>query len=276
MQNLLKLLIKYGAFFLFFFLEIICFILIVNFNKEQNEIYLHSASIFSSRITEEYNELSDFIHLKAISDSLAQENAQLKQEILRISNKDLNHVDTLYSADTMPRFVFYPAKIISKTINKRNNYFTINKGISHGLEPGMGIINSEGILGYIVKCTNHHSLVLSILHSQAKLSAAIKRKNYHGSLTWQSASPKLMQLESIPKHADIAIGDTVQSSGYSLIFPEEILIGVIDTFTLSRGSNFFEIDVTLFTDLSKAKYVYAVQNLLKEEQQSFNKIADDE
>ena len=276
MHNLFKLLIKYGAFFLFIFLEIICFILIVNFNKEQNEIYLHSANLFSAKITENYHDFEEFLHLKTVSDSLASENAKLKQALQSLRLDRTSNSDTLYNADTIPQFIYYPAKIISKTINKRNNYFTINKGKQHGLQNGMGIINEEGILGYIIKTSNQYSLVLSILHSQARVSAAIRKKDYHGSLTWKSSSPKKMHLESIPKHANLKVGDTIQSSGYSRIFPDEILIGRIDTFTLSRGSNFFEIEVDLFADIASAKYVYAVENTMKTEQDSLLKLIENE
>ena len=77
-------------------------------------------------------------------------------------------------------------------------------------------------------------------------------------------------------YADIAIGDTIESSGYSLIFPEEIPIGIIDTFTLSRGSNFFDIEVSLFADLANAKVVYVVENQLKEEQDTLLETTEDE
>ena len=117
---------------------------------------------------------------------------------------------------------------------------------------------------------------MSVLHRQTLISASIKRNNHFGSIVWKGSDPTVINLIDVPKHADIVIGDTVQTSGYSTIFPEGIMIGTVDTFWVPSGSNFFEIEVNLKNDLNKTKYVYVVNNLMKKELEKIQGEGDDE
>jgi len=80
-----------------------------------------------------------------------------------------------------------------------------------------------------------------------------------------------MELNAIPKHARMRIGDTVVTSGYSNVFPPDLLIGVIDTFWLPRGSNFYRARVELGSDISKLSSVYVVANLSIAERDTLDK-----
>ena len=131
----------------------------------------------------------------------------------------------------------------------------------------MGVIgaNQTGVVGIVKSTSKNFSRVMSILHQQSIISASIKRNEHFGSIIWKSNNPTKVNLIDVPKHANIIIGDTVQTSGFSTIFPEGIMIGVVDTFFVPSGSNFFEIEVSLINDLNKTKYVYVVDNLMKED-----------
>ena len=122
----------------------------------------------------------------------------------------------------------------------------------------MGVLHDDGPVGIVIATTRRFSKVLSILHSEAMISAAIKRNNYFGSLVWRSNNPEMMRLEAVPKHADIRVGDTVVTSGQSVVFPPDIPIGVVDTFWIDRGSSFYSINVSLNLDISSISHVYLV------------------
>ncbi len=81
----------------------------------------------------------------------------------------------------------------------------------------------------------------------------------------------MMKLESVPKHADVAVGDTVITSGFSTIFPKGIDVGVVKKINDKRGSNYFDIDVALNNDLSLVDNVYVISNNLKELQEEVEK-----
>ena len=106
---------------------------------------------------------------------------------------------------------------------------------------------------------------MSLLQQQTRISDKIKRNNYFGPLLWQGFDSRFMRLEDIPKHAELQMQDTVVTSGYSTMFPADVLIGTIDTFWVEPGSNFYTIDVRLTEDLANLDYAYIVQHLDSEE-----------
>ena len=74
-----------------------------------------------------------------------------------------------------------------------------------------------------------------------------------------------MELEDIPKSANISVGDTIISGGMSSIFPRNIPIGVIHKFELPESTNYYEISIKLFEDFGSLRNVYVVKNDLKQE-----------
>ena len=105
---------------------------------------------------------------------------------------------------------------------------TLDKGIEDGLEKSMGLIDDKGIVGIIKRVGNNYSSAYSILNTDIKISARLKRNQYFGTLTWPANDLRVMELRSIPKHADIRLGDTVTTTSYSTIFPPDVPIGIVD------------------------------------------------
>jgi rod shape-determining protein MreC len=129
----------------------------------------------------------------------------------------------------------------------------------------MGVVDEKGIIGIVRNVRPSFSSVLSILHNASRVSVSLKRNQYFGTLLWNGFNPTKMSLAAVPKHADIRIGDTVQTSGYSHIFPKGLMVGTVDSFWIEGGSNFYTIDVSLVNDLSKVNNVYVIKNLVKAE-----------
>jgi rod shape-determining protein MreC len=59
-------------------------------------------------------------------------------------------------------------------------------------------------------------------------------------------------------------GDTVYTSGYSMIFPADIPLGTVESSRIVNGST-YEIKILMFEDFAALKYVTVVQNLHKDE-----------
>ncbi len=241
--------------------------LVVNNNQTQNAIYLNSLSAVTDAITQKFDNITQFINLSSVADSLAKKNAELLEEAQNAKFNKTVFRDSVNLPETGQLFTFVESKVVSNSINKKNNSLTINRGTEQGILTSMGVIgaNQTGVVGIVKSTTKNYARVMSILHQQSIISASIMRNGHFGSIVWRSNNPILVNLIDVPKHADIVIGDTVQTSGFSTIFPEGIMIGVVDTFWVPSGSNFFEIEVTLNNDLNKIKYVYVVDNLMKED-----------
>ena len=59
------------------------------------------------------------------------------------------------------------------------------------------------------------------------------------------------------------------------MFPEGVPIGIVDDFWREGGSNYYTIQATLINDPSKVKYVYIINNLMKEELEKLEEEANE-
>jgi rod shape-determining protein MreC len=84
-------------------------------------------------------------------------------------------------------------------------------------------------------------------------------------MTWEGINPNTASLNEIPYHVNVETGDTIVTSGYSTIFPEGLLVGIVSDFEVEE-SNFFRINVKLSEDFRHLTHVYIINNLLSQEQ----------
>lgn len=211
------------------------------------------------------NAIKVYSGLISLSDSIAEENARLRAR-LRFATIDASYnrdtiIDTLYKT----RYSFISAEVIGNTINQPDNFITINKGQKMGIDPGMGVINDNGIIGIVRKTSKNYATITSLLNSQIKISAAIKRTGAFGSLVWVGRDVRFMHLFDIPKHQEVIVGDTVITSGYSSAFPRGIEIGIVTKVQFDPGSSFYDLLVRLGTDFSALNYVYVIQDKARTE-----------
>jgi rod shape-determining protein MreC len=266
MENLLKLFLKLSGLFLFVLLEVVCFSLIVKYNQKQSEIYYHTENRLNGWWKEKMAASRAFFNLSQ-EDSLSKRNAALLQKLVNLKVDTLRQgIDTVYTDSLRPQYLVVEARVINNSVNREHNYLTLDKGKKDGILPNSGVITEKGVIGIVREVSNSYAVVMSLLHRQSKISARIKTKHYFGSLVWKSSNRSQFNLEDIPKHAPIVQGDTVETSGYSAIFPEGIPIGRVEKFWIEPGSNFYTVEVRASQDLSNIRYVYVITNLLKEEQ----------
>lgn len=169
----------------------------------------------------------------------------------------------------MENYSFLSAKVINNSTRLQHNFLTINKGRVNGVEPGMGVISANGIVGKVFSVSDHFATVSSILNTDVYVSSNIRRNNTFGSIHWDGRNILFAKLLYVPRHIELQIGDTVVTSGFNSIFPENIQIGFVREFT--RGDSFHDIQVELANDFSSLAYVYVVKNPLQQEKQELEK-----
>ena len=276
MQPLFRFFLKYYNTFLFFFLEVIAFILIINTNFYQQSAFFTASNSFTGNIYSLYNGITDYLSLKTTNKILSDENALLlnkqKSSFIKTDNKLFVVNDTLYQQE----YTYVSAKVISNSVNRVNNYLTLNMGAKQGIKKNMGVISSQGVVGIVKDVSDNFCTVSSVLHSKSKISAKLKKGNNVGTIEWNGNDYKIVTMKDVPTHAKISIGDTVISSGYSLMFPEGILIGTVYSYDVNKGKDFYEIKIKLFNDFNNISYVYIVKNLMKDELTELEKRSQNE
>ena len=225
--------------------------------------------------------ISDYLNLRDQNDILVRENLVLRRKLAKFESMDVAvppYVHDTLNLDTNARranveaqYRYFSAKVVSNSVNKQHNFITIKAGTSNGVRPQMGVITSNGLVGVVKNCTENYSTVISLLNTDLKVSAKLRRTGYFGSFSWDGVDPDIVTLSEIPQNADVVVGDTVVTSGYSSMFPEGVLLGYIKDFDRTGGS-FYRIRVKLSSDLRKLNYVYLVDNSQYEEQTQLESI----
>lgn len=279
MQNLLRFLLKYNYWLLFFLLEVISFILLFRFNSYQGSVFFTSANSLSGTICEEVGEVTSYFGLRSVNKSLVARNTELELLVERLE-EELGH----YTADTtalvrlrkdvLQDYRCYPADVVNNSITRLNNYITINKGEKDGIRPEMGVIDGNGVVGIVYQTSAHYSLVLSVLNAKSSISCKVKRTDYFGSLKWEGGSSRYALVKDMPRHSEFSLGDTIVTSGHSAVFPEGIPVGVVDDMKDSNDGLTYWLRVKLFTDFARLNSVQVIASAGREEQRELEQSAE--
>ncbi len=269
MRSLLRLLNKYSYVLVFLLLESLAIILLSNHNHYQHSKILNTNREFTGWIFDKVDGTREYLSLKKTNDILVLENATLRN---KLSAPVRSSVDL--SLDEDQRLFYYaPARIVHSSVYKQFNYLTINKGRKQGVTRDMAVIGEGGIIGVVLESSPNFSTILPVINRDFRLSAKIEKNNFAGIVEWDGDSPQLAILNEIPYHADVQIGDTIVTSGFSSIFPEGLHVGTVSEFTLREG-NFFEIHIMLGTNFNTLFHVNVIMNFLQEEQRELEDKTD--
>jgi rod shape-determining protein MreC len=269
MLNLFQLLLaRFGPVLTFLFLEGFSLFLIVRTNESQSKIFWSSANIVTGSIYQVVSGVRGYSDLKGQNRLLAEEIAKIRTQLAPSFYDNSLQSDTVsqrVDSTRLQRYTFVHAEIEKNSITTVNNMIAINRGSLQGIKPEMGVISSDGVVGIVRKVTKHYALVMSILHSQSKISASIKGSNFFGTLVWTGQDVRYLELQDIPKHTKIKVGQMVETSGFSTYFPAGIIIGKVEAVDLPSGESNYRIKVKLNMNMSSIRHVYVVNNLHQEE-----------
>jgi rod shape-determining protein MreC len=225
---------------------------------------ISSANFLSGGVYEQLNHINEYLNLKVQNEVLANENARLRMILL-------NKVDTtkisipVDSIRGIRKTDIIVSKVIHNSYHMHENYLTLNSGSADGVKPDMGVVNSLGIVGIVDKTSKNYSTVISVLNIKSQINAKIKKSNHFGSLVWNGKNAGFVQLIDVPRLAAVRKGDTIVTGGQSVIFPENVNIGVIDKIYTDDKTNYYTLNVRLFNDMTSLGHVYIIKNKDREE-----------
>ena len=230
------------------------------------------ANEISGRVGERYSNVAYYFNLKKENEALSRKNEELMNKL----KQDYEPADTAVAVikDTINRdtlgqprkYIWKEARVVNNSVSLQNNYITIHRGEKQGVTKDMGVISASGLVGTIVNTSDNYSVVMSLLNRQTSVSVKMKKTGEVGKVQWDGESPFYVTLTNVPKSVVIGKGDSVVTSGYSLRFPEGILVGTVSEIVNDQTSNFYIIKLKPATNFFNVSYVYVVDNLQKEEQ----------
>jgi rod shape-determining protein MreC len=281
MKNLINFLIQYSVVFLFLLLEIISFTLIVKNQEYQKSVFLSSSNTMVSGMYVWSNSVVEFFKLRASNENLSEENTVLKNQLIKLQNQLSTLKPTIsdsihFRIPPEMEYQFIAAKVINSSTNKLQNYITLNKGAVDGIRIDMGVISDEGVVGIVKTVSNRFSVVIPILNPKIEISCKFKRNNYTGGLLWPGDDYRFANLTDIARHVELALGDTIITSGLTSAFPEGIPVGNIEDFKIKESDAYYKIKIKLAVNFRTLSYVKVINYLNYNEQKNLEKKSEEQ
>lgn len=275
MKNLWLFLVRYNAFFWFILFFVTSLLFVVRHNRFQRSAFINSSNVAVGSIYDKLNSWKSYLALDETNKNLALENANLRQQLQSFKLTDT--IDSIQVMDSIDfhRYRFTVAEVVNNSIHQKSNFVTLNKGSFDGIEKGLGVITSTGVVGIVLNVSPHFSTVQSLLHPDTRVSVTLDSTNVFGSLVWgNNIDPQFATVKDIPNHVKAQTGRKVYTSGFSL-FPKGIEVGRVSETDESSGGSFLNIRIKLRTNFSNLDYVYVVKDLLEDEKKELQNMTED-
>jgi rod shape-determining protein MreC len=269
MRNLFQIILRFHFQLLYFVLMVVSLLLLLNSNEYHETTWFNSSSYVTGKVYNTWYSVRHYFSLSQENERLAMENYilknMLKQNVLKADSHSL-------MADGPVQYHYYPAVAINKSVNRQKNFITLNVGSLSGVEPEMGVVAPDGVVGIVRDVSPHFSTVIPVINTGSHLSAKIRGKEFFGTISWEGPDYRTARMNEIPFHVPIEVGDIIETSGYSAIFPKGITVGIVKEVSRGTDDYFLDIKIILATDFLKVNHVMVIRNNMRKEQKELEQI----
>lgn len=265
MRNLIDFLTRHNHWFLFILLEVLSFVLLFHYNSYQGSVWFSSANAVSGKVFEWNASVTQYFSLVDVNKTLTERNIYLERQVEQLTEQlekagwDSTEIERMQTS-VLKDCNTIPAKVVSCSLNKLNNFITIDKGYADGVRKDMGVVCGTGVVGIVYLVSEHYSVLIPVLSSVSNISCTIRSRGYFGYLHWKGGSPEEAYIDDIPRHARFKLGDVIVTSGYSSVFPPGIVVGKIKHVYNSANGLSYRLKITLSTDFGRLRDVCVIND----------------
>jgi len=195
----------------------------------------------------------NYLYLRGVR----QENRDLKDELDRLRLEQVRLKEDAAQARRLQALLGFKEQFISRTLaaqvigssgSSQSRTVYIDKGKNEGLDTGMPVITSDGVVGKIWQVYSSTSQVLLLDDQSSGVGAILETSRLQGVLRGKPSGDVI--LEKIMADEQVQPGEKVLTSGGDQIFPKGLAIGSVMKVSRSADS-FLTIRVRPSADLSK-------------------------
>ena len=170
---------------------------------------------------------SDVVADESSLSVLREQNAQLRQNLAELEEyrAEAQRLQELLDLKDDNKLDGTAARVLSRSSDAWNNVITIDKGTDAGIHEGLAVMASSGLIGQVISTTSLSSQVRLMQDPQFGVAAMVQSSRAEGIV--KGALDGLLYLEDIDSDAQVALGDTVITSGLGGGFYRGILIGTV-------------------------------------------------
>ncbi len=201
--------------------------------------------------------------LKSMIDSLTQENAQLRDQLVDYENTLQENEQLkvqLEITEEEPENTLRAATVIGRDPNDVFYGFSIDQGTLNGVEAGDPVITQNGLVGIVSQAYATTSKVTTLLSEDVKVSAVDSACGESGVIASDiaSASSGLLRLEYLPSDTQAQVGDIITTSGAGSAYPADLIIGRVESVQKSESDISQYAVVRPYEDLTSVQEVFVI------------------
>lgn len=189
-------------------------------------------------------------------------NEKLEEEINELKKKQVE-LDTLKSENERlkkllnfqqenPQYDYIAADIVSIDPEVWFDVFVIDKGLADGVQKNMPICVKEGLVGKVIEVGRNTAKVLAISDTGSVVNGVVSRTGNYVRI--QGNSDSTLEGYVDPK-AKLVPGDMIVTSGLEKIFPENLMIGEVESIEKQSGMLEKKVNIVPAVDFQKIKEV---------------------
>jgi rod shape-determining protein MreC len=198
-------------------------------------------------------------------DELREENRELRELVATLYHErerllqfgvERNRLRELVGLRKDTFYELLPCEVIARSLNESNNFVVVDRGRDMGVKAGMAVVGYRGLVGRVSQVFRNSSNVILLSNRSVSVSCINKRSRVIGMLEWEREN--LFRLEYVGKEEDVAVGDTLLTSGLGRLFPKGFLLATVLQATDERGGLSKRIRAASTTDLDKLEELFIV------------------
>ena len=241
---------------------VLLFALILAFTRSQDGLNsLRAITVIAASILEEpVSNVRVYRNALKTNAYLQQQNILLQDELskLRSIEKENQELKSLLRLEESYNYPLQITRVVTKQLNTLNNSLSVNVGSNKGIQRGMPLINSDGLIGKVILAASNYSQVMPLSHPLFRVSAQIQDSKANGIITWDISSPSYLIMDFVPKTVTIDTGMVIQTSGLGNEFPAGIPIGQVVDFRSQEGTNTQQLKIEPFSKLNEVSEGFIV------------------
>lgn len=208
-------------------------------------------------VQEQLSIVPRYIGLRSENNRLRNTLVNLTDEVSQLREARLENIRLrrLLGLNESPLYPLTGGKVVGKNLTLLRNTLTLNLGSRDSIREQMPVIGDGGLVGVVSHVADRYSVVRILLNTDFRASAKVQRSRVDGILAWDGRS---LLLNNVAKTLDVKVGDVVVTSEYSLTYPSNIRIGIVEEVQEQQGTLFKKVFILPGVDFVKLEEVFVM------------------
>lgn len=210
-----------------------------------------SAGDATADLTADESTLSGLRESNAELRELLSQADEYKQEAERLQG--LLDMKQLYDLDGVA------ARVVGRNIQAWNQTVDIDVGEADGVDSGMTVMGTSGVVGQVVSVTDHRATIRLLTDPNSGAAALVQSSRAEGVV--RGSLDGLLYLENVDVDVEVAQGDVVMTSGTGGSYAKGLIIGTVVKVDAKQGQAARRIVVLPNDKASSLEEVFVVKSV---------------